>query len=109
MYMTDATHNPPKKLNSLLTGRSFTVEKSKYVVGSYEHYVHLTSKLIKRSYIATHKLVEDWPIDKISRRYDECTKHAGTPPDGMSSSEWSAILWWSKRKKDALAAKQKQG
>lgn len=97
--MTDPTHNPPKKLSGLMAGRTFTVEK-KYVAGSYEHYVHLTSKIIKRSYMATHKLVETWPIEKISRRYDQCTKHAGTPPDGLSSSEWSAILWWSKRKRD---------
>jgi hypothetical protein len=98
--MTDPTHNPPKKLSGLMAGRTFTVEKDKYVVGSYEHYVHLTSKLIKLSYIATHKLVQDWPLDKITRRYDECTKHAGPPPEGKTVADWQAMLWWSKRKKD---------
>lgn len=100
--MTDPTHNPPKKLSGLMAGRTFTVEK-KYVPGSYEHYVHLTSKLLEPSllrmgvkkngiYIATHKLVEKWPLEKISRRYDECTKHAGTMPGD--------VKWWWLRKSD---------
>ncbi|MGI1661408.1 hypothetical protein ACRDNQ_04120 [Palleronia sp. KMU-117] len=93
--MTDPTHTPPKQLNSLLTGRSFTVEKGRYVVGSYEHYVHLTSKLIKRSYIATHKLVEGWPLPKIIERYELCTKHAGTMPGD--------VKWWWMRKQDRAA------
>jgi hypothetical protein len=89
--MTDPTHNPPKKLSGLMAGRTFTVEK-KHIVGSYEHYVHLTSKLIGRSYIATHKLVEGWSIEKIIQRYELCTKHAGTMP--------GAVKWWWLRKSD---------
>jgi hypothetical protein len=94
--MTDPTHNPPKKLSGLMAGRTFTVEK-KYVPGSYEHYVHLTSKLIGRSYMATHKLVEQWPVEKIIERYELCTKHAGTMPGD--------VKWWWLRKTENSHAK----
>lgn len=59
---------------------------------SYEHGVQLTAKLIKRSYISTAKLVEKWPLDKIIRRYELCTKHAGTMPGD--------VKWWWLRKKE---------
>lgn len=62
------------------------------VTPEYEHYVQLTAKLIKRSYIATAKLVESWPTEKIIRRYEECTKHAGTMPGD--------VKWWWLRKND---------
>lgn len=91
--MTDQTHNPPKKLSGLMAGRTFAVERGNYVPGSYEHYVHLTSKLIKRSHIATHKLVQDWPLTKIIERYELCTKHAGTMP--------GEVKWWWLRKQEA--------
>lgn len=83
-----------------------TLDMSRFVIAApdveaFEHYVHLTSKLIKRPYIQTAKLMETWTLEKIIRRYEECTKHAGTPPDGVSSGEWSAILWWSKRKRES--------
>lgn len=59
----------------------------------YEHYINLTSKLIGRPYIATAGLVAKWPIDKIIRHYELCTKHAGTMPGD--------VKWWWLRKKDS--------
>lgn len=59
---------------------------------SYEHWVQLTSKLIKRSYISTAKLVEKWPLEKIIQRYELCTKHAGNFPGD--------VKWWWLRKQD---------
>lgn len=70
------------------------------VTPEYEHYVHLTAKLIKRSYIATAKLVEAWPTEKIIRRYEECTKHITSAPEGKSLDEWRGIMWWTKRKRE---------
>lgn len=92
LIMKETNYTQPKKLNSLLSARAFTIEKSKYVPGSYEHYLDLTSKLIKRSYIATHKLVQGWPLPKIIERYELCTKHAGTMPGD--------VKWWWLRKKE---------
>ncbi len=58
----------------------------------FEEAVHQTSKLIGRSYIATFKLVQDWPLHKIERRYKEA----------MNCSELTkpAIRWWSLRKRE---------
>lgn len=61
---------------------------------SYEHWVQLTSKLIKRSYISTAKLVEKWPLEKIIHRYELCTKHAGTMPGD--------VKWWWLRKQEVI-------
>lgn len=58
----------------------------------FEHYVDLTSKLIKRSYIQTFRLVEKWPLEKIIRRYELCTKHAGDMPGDV---KW----WWLRKTK----------
>lgn len=58
----------------------------------YEHQVHLTAKLIGRSYIATAKLVEKWSLEKIIQRHELCTKHAGTMPGD--------VKWWWLRKQD---------
>jgi hypothetical protein len=75
-----------------------TFDLSRFRVGGekvtpeYENYIHLTAKLIKRSYIATAKLVETWPLEKIIRHYELCTKHAGTMPGD--------IKWWWLRKKE---------
>lgn len=87
--MTDPTHNPPKKLSGLMAGRTFTVGKAQH---SYEHYIDLTSKLFKRSYMATHKLVEGMTLEQIIHRYDLCTKHAGTMPGD--------VKWWWLRKSE---------
>jgi hypothetical protein len=59
----------------------------------YEHYVKLTSLLIKRSYMQTAKLVEKWPLDKIKRRYWDCKKDSRSkiPPD---------VRWWAMRKRE---------
>lgn len=59
---------------------------------TYAHYVSETAKLLKRPYITVHKMVESWPIDKIIRRYEECTKHAGTMPGD--------VKWWWLRKQE---------
>lgn len=61
---------------------------------NYEHMVQQTAKLIKRSYIATAKLVETWSLEKIIQRYELCTKHAGTMPGD--------VKWWWLRKTDAV-------
>ena len=61
----------------------------------YEHWVHLTAKLIKRPYIATHGLVKGWSLAKIIERYQLCTKHAGQMPGD--------IKWWWLRRKDLEA------
>lgn len=59
---------------------------------SYEFWVGETAKLIKRPYIATHKLVEGWPLSKIIERYQLSTKHAGEMPGD--------VKWWWLRKQD---------
>lgn len=56
----------------------------------FEHWVNLTAKLIKRPYFQTFKMVEKWPVEKIVRRYQECTKHAGNMPGD--------VKWWYLRK-----------
>lgn len=58
----------------------------------FEQAVHKTSKLIGRSYMQTFKLVQDWPLHKIERRYKEA----------MNCSEFTkpAIRWWSLRKQE---------
>jgi hypothetical protein len=62
---------------------------------SYEFWVLQTAKLIRRSYISTHKLVEGWPLAKIIQRHELCTKHAGTMPGD--------VKWWWLRKQDGQA------
>ncbi len=59
----------------------------------FKEYVTLTSKLINRPYMQTFRLVEDWQMHKIIRRYNECTKdkRGDIPGD---------VLWWYLRKKD---------
>ena len=58
----------------------------------FEKYVNLTSKLIKRPYYQTFKLVEGWQIHTIIRRYNECMNYKGEIPKD--------ILWWSLRRKE---------
>ena len=40
----------------------------------FKEYVTLTSNLINRPYMQTFRLVEDWQMHKIIRRYNDCTK-----------------------------------
>ena len=58
----------------------------------FEKYVNLTSKLIKRPYYQTFKLVEGWQTHTIIRRYNECMNYTGEIPKD--------VLWWSIRKKN---------
>lgn len=58
----------------------------------FEKYVNLTSKLIKRPYFQTFKLVENWELHTIIRRYNDCMDYDGEIPKD--------VLWWSIRKKD---------
>lgn len=82
-----------KNISSMMDMSRFSVaEQEKH---KFEHYVQLTSELIDRKYFATFKLVESWPIDKIIRRYEECTKHAGTMPGN--------VKWWWLRKQEKEA------
>ena len=60
---------------------------------SFEYYINLTAKLIDRPYMHTFKLVQGWPLDKISRRYEQATKHC--PP--KSTPE---LRWWALRKRE---------
>lgn len=70
----------------------FSVEKQ--TEHEFAHYVNLTAKLIKRPYFQTFKLVEQWPLELIIRRYNDCTKHAGTMPGD--------VKWWYLRKKNMV-------
>lgn len=63
----------------------------------WEYLVHETSKLIGRSFIQTHKLVEDWPISKLRDRLNEAQKHHGEMKP--------VVYWWWKRKVDLSTAK----
>lgn len=58
----------------------------------FAHWVNLTAKLINRPYFATFRLVEKWPVEKIIRRYELSTKHAGDMPE--------AVKWWWLRKQE---------
>ena len=40
----------------------------------------------------TFKMVEDWQLHKIIRRYKECMSYSGAIPKD--------VLWWSLRKRD---------
>jgi len=67
----------------------------------YEYWINKTSKLIKRSYIQTHKLVEaeKLSLEQIIDRFELSTKHNGNcPPDKC---------WWGKRKKEYKNEKKK--
>ena len=59
----------------------------------FEEYINLTSKLINRPYMQTFRMVRDWQMHKIIRRYDECTKDKKGDIPGD-------VLWWYLRKKD---------
>lgn len=72
--------------------KTFSIEKTKTQT-TFERYVQKTAELIKRPYIQTFKLVEDWQEHKIIRRYNECVEYNGSIPKD--------VLWWSLRKKDA--------
>lgn len=72
--------------------RKFSIDKEVKPVSPFEEYVEKTAKLINRPYIQTFKLVEDWQLHKIIRRYKECMSYSGTIPKN--------VLWWSLRKKD---------
>ncbi len=65
----------------------FTTPKEKSPDHEYEDYVNLTAKLIGRTYIATAKLVEKWPIEVIKRRYHDAAKDSNP-----------AMRWWVLRK-----------
>lgn len=88
----DEPYHMPKLKRPLIDLSRFTVGGAEKTP-EYENYVQLTSKLINRPYITTAKLVERWPLEKIIRRYEECTKHAGTMPGD--------VKWWWLRKKDS--------
>lgn len=57
----------------------------------YGMYVDMTAKLLKKPFIAVHKMVEDWPLEKIKSRYHEAEKIEGMPRD---------VWWFWKRKQD---------
>ena len=61
----------------------------------FSYYVRLTSELIQRPYMQTFKMVQDWQLHKIKRRYDEA-KAAANPQK----------YWWGKRKMDKAHLQQ---
>ena len=69
-----------------------TSNKEKIAKPVFEEYVQKTSKLIKRPYFQTFKMVEDWQEHKLIRRYNECMEYQGKMPRD--------VLWWWKRKQD---------
>ncbi len=79
-----------KKANSDMS--RFRVAKQKEE--EFAHWISKTSKLIKRPYFATFKMVEKWPLEKIIRHYELSTKHAGDMPED--------VKWWWIRKCDKL-------
>lgn len=70
--------------------QQFTVDPKE--PDTYEYWVNLTAKLIKRPYFITHKMVEGWSLNKIIERYNLATKHNGDLP--------SDVYWFWKRKLD---------
>ena len=86
-----------KRIGTLLAARPTTPQLETKAPSNFEHWVHLTAKLIGRSYIQTFKLVQDWPDHKIERRYKEamnCNREFTTPE----------IRWWSLRKRDKASS-----
>ena len=67
----------------------------------YEFWVNKTAKLLGRPYMRIHKIFEreGWYLDKIHRRYIECTKHC---PDLTEPN----IRWWALRKKEIETQKR---
>ena len=72
--------------------KKFLIDEEARSIPVFEEYVEKTAKLINRPYIQTFKMVEDWQLHKIVRRYKECVAYKGAIPKN--------VLWWSLRKKD---------
>lgn len=68
--------------------RTYVVEKSTQST-EFSHYVSLTAKLLNRPYIIVFKMVEDWELHKIIRRYNEALR-----------CEIPSQYWFGMRKKD---------
>mgnify|MGYP000959642527 CR=1 FL=1 len=58
---------------------------------AFAHWVRKTSELIGRPYMQTFKLVQDWPLHKIERRYREAMDCG---PDIKPAVKW----WWLRKK-----------
>lgn len=86
-------YQPPiqAKAPSLSMDRFQVQQKPKEEQHEFEHWIEKTSKLIKRPYIQTFRLVKDWPLEKIIRHYELATKHNGDMPED--------VKWWWERKK----------
>lgn len=72
--------------------KRFSIDEKARPLPVFEEYVEKTAKLINRPYIQTFKMVEDWQLHKIIRRYKECISYSGAIPKD--------VLWWSLRKRD---------
>ena len=72
--------------------KRFSIDENARPLPVFEEYVEKTAELINRPYIQTFKMVEDWQLHKIIRRYKECISYSGAIPKD--------ILWWSLRKRD---------
>lgn len=92
--MEDNDHISQIKTASSDMSRFRVAEKEKGEEEQFEHWINKTSKLIKKPYFITFKMVEKWPLEKIISRYQEATKHSGNMPED--------IYWWWKRKQDKL-------
>ncbi|MGX7894422.1 hypothetical protein [Tsuneonella sp. HG222] len=81
------------KISAALDFSRFQVAKpEKREPTEREHYTQLTAKLIGRSFMAAATLMGDWPLEKIIRHYELCTKHCGDMPGD--------VKWWWLRKKE---------
>jgi hypothetical protein len=58
----------------------------------YEHLVSETAKMLGMPYIAVHKMVETWGIQKIRERLHEATHHNGQLQP--------RVFWFWRRKQD---------
>lgn len=66
-------------------------EDSKHA-SEFAKYVDLTAKLLNRPYFQVFKLVEDWELHKIIRRYNQA----------LEKKDGAQKYWWGLRKADKL-------
>ena len=81
-----------KKMKKADFQKRLSIDEKARPLPVFEEYVEKTARLINRPYIQTFKMVEDWQLHKIIRRYKECISYSGAIPKD--------VLWWSLRKRD---------
>ncbi len=81
-----------KSMKKVNFQKNFSIDEKANPPPVFAEYVEKTAKLIDRPYMQTFKMVEDWQLHKIIRRYKECMSYSGAIPKD--------VLWWSLRKRD---------